>query len=370
MNSKSPKNLVIVAAKDAGGCNSLIPVINRLKKTYKLITVADYPASLIFNKNNIKVDIFKRYLSKRECDRLFLKESPVSVLLGTSWRKSIEDSIVEGASRYNIPSIGILDSWLRYDERFSANKNRWFYLPDYLVVMDRNVKRDMIKLGAPKHRIFPIGNPFFDNIRKKGAKIKKKLKGQVIRREKKRILFLSEPNSLFNGNPQFMHRDKLGYDEFVVLKDLVEIVRKIETRRKAKIELLLKLHPAERNPRKYRNFIDKRKVKVVNGELYKLMYSVDLVVGMQSMGLVEACILNIVNLSYQPGLKTKEMLVTNRLRVGQFCYSKKGCEQKIEKLLFDRASRKRSIDKMKSFLPVAGITGRAVAFIYTVIDSK
>lgn len=370
MSIKTAKRTIIAAAKDAGGCNSLVPVINRFKRANRVVTIADHPASDIFSRNNIKVDILKSRLSKIELDELFLKESPVLTLLGTSWGDSVEDNIVEGASRHNIASIGILDSWLRYDERFSKNGNRWFYLPDYLIVMDENAKRDMIKLGAPKDRIFPIGNPYFDNIRKKGEMVRKELKAKALRSRGRIVLFLSEPNSLFNRSSGPAHLGRLGYDEFCVLRDLADIVKKIEARRKTKIKLLLKLHPAEKGSDKYRDFVDRKEVEVVDGELQRLMLRADLVAGMESMALVEACILGIINVSYQPGLKRKDMLLTNRLRVGQFCYSKKRCEEKIEKLLFDKISRKASIDRMKSFVPKTDITDKVVEFIYSVIDAR
>jgi hypothetical protein len=75
-----------------------------------------------------------------------------------------EQYLLLEARRAGISSVGILDNWGRYIERFSAGENgvEPMFLPDRLCVLDRRCFNDLISLGAPAENLAITHNPWVD----------------------------------------------------------------------------------------------------------------------------------------------------------------------------------------------------------------
>ena len=93
------------------------------------------------------------------------------------------------------------------------------------------------------------------------------------------------------------------------------------------------------------------------------MLSADLTAGMDSMVLVEACLLGCFSLSIQPGLTKKDHLITNILGIGDYCYREDEVETRIGKLPFNGLYRQEVSDRLKSFQVAPGASTKVCRLV-------
>ena len=86
----------------------------------------------------------------------------------------------------------------------------------------------------------------------------------------------------------------------------------------------------------------------------------DLVVGMHSMALVEACLLGRPVLSVQPGLRFADPLPTNRLGASRAVYRHEDLLPALDELLSNSAARVALASRAAGLLPTAGAARRVV----------
>jgi hypothetical protein len=86
----------------------------------------------------------------------------------------------------------------------------------------------------------------------------------------------------------------------------------------------------------------------------------DLVIGMSTMLLVEACLLGRVVLSIQPGLRFADPLPTNRWGVSRAVYSQEDIEPAVTSLLFDEAARVEAVARTAKIRVEPGAAQRIV----------
>lgn len=362
---------IMVAAKDAGGCQALLPVLKILRNfNYQIYCYAEDPARDIFEESKFDVCEYGRDIKNIKQEILTVK--PKVIFVSNSYGRSIEDIFVETGRELNIKTIGILDHWLLYDEKFNKGGDIWYFLPDKLIVMDEFAKKEMVDLGASPDRLIPLGQPTFDFLlgRKNSftydeyLKVRKELNTRSIF-----VLFLSQDMERFYGGPG--KRDHLGYTEYIVLEKIIEELRILNKKHNTEISLVVKLHPREEEG-KFAEYSNKYKhfTEIKNYDPYKLMFASDLIIGMDTILLVQACVIGLTNISFQPGLSKTDTLITNKLDMGIFSYSKKDGMEKIEKLLFDKEFKERARKKMKKFNMLPDASNRVAKFIMESINEK
>src|SRR5262249_46716575 len=94
----------------------------------------------------------------------------------------------------------------------------------------------------------------------------------------------------------------------------------------------------------------------------------DLVTGMTTMLLVEACLLGCVVLSLQPGLRLADALPTNRWGVSRGVYREEEIEPAVASLLFDEAARAEAVARTTKIQVEPGAAQRIVRVLDSLLS--
>lgn len=388
---------ILFAAQDPGSANALAPVIKKLSASITVNVLAAKYAVPMFAREKIRFTDCTS-CSDAELEQLIVSWKPEILVLGASAGLSIEKRLTLIARARGITTVSVIDYWSGYDDRFGERINkRHQYLPDYVCVIDRVMKNELLELGVPSGAIAITGNPsleasvkkiqrthlkiplsrvrrdFLDPARREERSVAPALherqvtpRGEEIARTRKdaansgnsivaslrsitgdtpsssllglakigshrggrdfemgstktkhakNLLYISTPFSSLRPNPY-------PFDEFQVLRDVLEY-----SRWKEYGQVVVKLHPKEAEG-KYDELIARypgvpiRVVKDV--DLYRLLGAATLIIGTNSIVLLEASIAGKPVVSYQPGLHPKDdVLVSNRRGLSKAIYDKK-----------------------------------------------
>lgn len=355
----SAANGILAAAQDAGGANALAPVLLELtKRGERLSVVAAGHAPSVLEKAGLAFERLAVEEAPRVVPELLDADPPALVLLGNSRGPSLEDVFVAEARARGVPTLGVLDSWLLYDQKFSGPRGPWTFLPDALIVMDDHAKREMTELGAPGERLLALGQPQLDHLAGLAGPLPEERRASArarlgARDGERLVLLLSQDMKRFYASAGGAGKI-LGYDEFVVLEQLERSLDRVSAKREP-VRLAIKLHPREDEDK----FRASKAVVVKRADPYEMMRASDLVVGMDTILLVEGGLLGLPTLSLQPGRVGKDSLITNRLGLGRCCYDPERLPEMLESLIFDEDERRAAVASMKRFPVSPGAAVRA-----------
>ncbi|MDO8584842.1 MAG: hypothetical protein Q7R85_01835 [bacterium] len=297
---------VLFAAQDPGSANALAPVIKKLSAKASVKVLGAKYAVPMFAREKIRATDCTSYSDAQLAD-VVVAWKPDIMVLGASAGLSIEKRFTLIARARGIRTVSVIDYWSGYDDRFGEKINkRHRYLPDDICVIDRVMKRELLELGVPAGAIAITGNPALEASIKK---IRTKTK------HPKNLLYISTPFSSLHPNPY-------PFNEFQVLEDVLGYAQW-----KDYGPVIVKLHPKEEEG-KYDELIARYPevpVRVVkDADLYRLLSEATLIVGTNSIVLLEASIAGKPVISYQPGLHPKDdVLVSNRRGLSRAIYHKK-----------------------------------------------
>jgi len=344
---------IFFAAQDPGGFNAILPVIKELKNNKK------FPLK-IFLANQSR-DIAKKggidyqdsnNLSDKKLVQLFQEGRPNLVFTATSTGTSIEKSLIKIAKKRKIPTASLIDFWSNYKIRFSdPGTENLIYIPDYILVIDEMMKKEMINQGFDPEKLIITGSPFFDTF---PSLIKTGQRGKV-------ISFFCQPLSeLFNRTA----KDYLGYNEIQVFRDLVESLEK----KKVKLPIIIKFHPRAKKLKKFDKIIKNSKMNILIEKklpVEALIEKSKLVMGMNSVVLFQAAMTGKLVLSYQPNLKKQDPLMSNRLKISTAVYEKKSLYPALKKLLSGK-NKKKNLILIKKYTKNKS-TNKVIDFIENII---
>ena len=188
--------------------------------------------------------------------------------------------------------------------RFSFTEgNELDTLPDLICAVDSVMEEDLVSVGVPKNRIAITGSPHFERLRSIKTRFKKQ--GRSFFRKKFGfkddeivVIFLSQPIKMDFG------KDKFGFDEEIILNDVIRAIKCQDWVRKARV--IWKPHPREKSKRFEQRFPSTpfSFSEFSDGDIMELMAGSDLVIGVFTMLLIEALLLGFCSVSYQPNKKT------------------------------------------------------------------
>lgn len=293
---------ILFSAFDAGGGNAVFPVAKEIlkNKSFKALILIGGPSKEIFKREKIK-HIDADVLRIKDLKTLVIKFKPNIFMGGTSAGLTFDKKILNEVKKLGAKTIYIFDYWSRYWERFSGDKKDFKYLPDMICVMDDRAKKEMMAEGIGRHLIKITGNPHFDYFQKnikKGAE------------DKSTILFVSQP---------YVEKKKeVGYDEFEVLDDILNVSRGIAD----DFRVIIRPHPKEKSG-KFNEYLDAR-VKIDDKTpIEKLLSRAGIIVGMNSMVLFQAAVAGKKVISYQPNLKTRDFSISSELGLSKLATTRK-----------------------------------------------
>jgi hypothetical protein len=257
---------------------------------------------------------------------------------------NLEKPFFAAARQLGIPSLAVLDHWMNYRLRFANEKGELLYTPDRIAIMDEQARQEMIAEGLDADRLVVTGQPAFDELAafRQAATLEhreniRQLLGVVP--AERMVLFASEPISTMCGTEPSQPLYP-GYTEQSVLGALVTALQRIARRRAEGIVLVVRPHPLEKLE-SLPHSIDGplRLVLDGRGKGRDVVRAADLVTGMTTVLLVEACLLGCVVLSLQPGLRLADALPTNRWGASRGVYREEEMEATLTDLLFNETTR-------------------------------
>lgn len=312
---------ILFVATEYGSFNVIYPVLKKCCKKYRsgYIGIKD-----IFENNLVYKDIIVKV---NDINYNNFNKFDVFVT-GTSMYSNIEYNIWKYARKNSKKSICVLDQCKDYKDRFSRN-NRFFF-PDIICVMDEKSKETLSSICFDQNRIAVTGSPYLEDVLKNKIDLRKKREIRETLRlyNKKVITFCTEYIA------KTKEKEKYGYDELDILKD---IIMYIKNRGKDKYKLIVRVHPND-SKTIYEDYLNKIK-NIVDFEVItmdsknKLLQISDVVVGITSTILIEADILGLSIISYQPVKGKKQVYLFNEIIEEKTIISKKNFFKKIDKLL-------------------------------------
>lgn len=271
----------------------------------------------------------------------------ISLLVtGTSWNSQVEVQALDLCKNNGIPTAVVLDYWNSYATRFRQVDGTYIF-PDYYIVMDELAVREAIEEGVPQGILYPLGHPGLDRFVSRHSYGSLPI---VDQQETLRCLFLSQPLSQLYG-------ESLGYTEQQVLEDCIDAAGKI-----AKVQMSVKFHPKDNAA-----YSSSYKDMTVQGQLEDLIPGFDVVIGMNTIGLLHTILMGKEAICYQPNLRGPDYSITNKLGLTKPVSSKDQLVQELSALL--RSHYKTPIQKLDAWPWMDGkSTERIASFIQEVIS--
>ncbi len=150
---------ILFFARDPGGANSLIDIINACSEVYDCSVYAKDFACTSFTQTKIE------YIEVGdENDFLARIKNYDLVFTGTSYGDDLEHLIWEKAQEVGVKCIAYLDHWMGY-ERFFNNKQEKYIFPQYLIVVD-NIAKDYVVQKFSNHNfdVIALGSTFLEKL--------------------------------------------------------------------------------------------------------------------------------------------------------------------------------------------------------------
>lgn len=281
-----PFNLLFVATQ-FGSFNVIYPILKACSNRHSIgyIGIKDFEGTMIYKRVTAgDVEIDHGGLNRFD---LFIT--------GTSPYSEVEYKIWQYAARLNKKSICILDSHKDYERRFLKN-NRYFF-PDIICVMNEGTKGFLSSMNIDPYRMVVTGSPYLDSIYKYKLMDKERdmMKNGMLQGRKKIITFCTEYIAATG------EKGKYGYDELQILDDILYCIKSL---RMDNFKLFIRLHPKD-SIVFYEDFLKRFDTEidyefVRNDPEHKLLQLSDIVIGITSVILLEASILGLNVVSYQP----------------------------------------------------------------------
>lgn len=312
---------VLVFTREAGGAETLAPVLKQLGKKLSLLIVASQHARERFDRHGIVYHSLPDH-SEEAFERLCVKErGGLPKVLFTSatsmpFIDMTERHLWMWAKKRGIPSVAVLDQWNNYALRFSGpGKGEYLkYFPDVVAIMDEFALRDMKEEGIPENLLRITGHPALEDLVKSReylltmrAGIRERLN---VGSDTKLILFASECIG------RDFH-DEFGFDEKVTFDMTLASLKNISAETGMRLHLGIKLHPENviedigDGETEIASAASPVVISVHRSEIpyRQLIVAADIVVGMVSMLLVESAVLGVPVVSVQPNATPKARLV-------------------------------------------------------------
>lgn len=370
---KSPN--VLAVCGDPSGANAVAPVIETLRgqRRVSVRALAYREAHGIWEKRGLGHQELKTPWDPSSAAR-HLEEAGASLLLaGTSFNDiGMEKHFTTSARLMGLPSLAVLDFWSNYAVRFSNQGRDLACVPDRIAVMDDWAVKEMVKEGFSPSCLVVTGQPARDDLAGWRVRFTPEIRrvtrlrlgaaeGELL------VVFASQPLSGLFGtdqsNPLFC-----GYDEQRVARALLQALEHIAQRSCRSIGLVIRPHPRE-SPDSF-NWVRGQLVRVLvsgEGESRNVAMSADLVTGMNTVLLVEACYLGCVTVSLQPDLLVTDTLPTNRLGLSYPAYSYQEVEPVVERMLLDQDARSQALARLGEMRLDNQATSRVVSLVYQMI---
>ena len=358
---------VLAVAGDPGGANALLPVLRALREAGVDVVACPYreavtswaPAAI----STLPLD------DSTDPAQLLRQARPSFLLTATSMNGvDLEKRFIVAARSMQIPSLAVLDFWSHYRERFADSSGALAYMPDHIAVMDDLARDEMLRCGFDAARISVTGQPAFDELRGWRRQFSAERRASVrcglgAGPDDLLIAFLSQPLSETVGN-------KFGFTEISVLEQVTAALVSIQRRHPEKrLVLVIRPHPREQVG-KFEHLVRTELNRLVSGDgdRREVVMAADLVVGMNTVLLYEACLMSCITLSVQPDPQGGDVLPSNRAGWSRAVYNPDNIEPTLEQMLLDEKERAAIWARLAAIVPPQDATSRVVELIQRMVS--
>lgn len=358
---------IVAIAGDPGGAAALAPVLRLLRQQDRPVQALAYRQAVTHWRNSgLTVEELAESTDCAAAQQRLVDLGATILLSATSDNGvNLEKRFLAAARRLGIPSLAVLDHWMNYRLRFANPKGELAYLPDRIAIMDEQAREEMLAEGLDASRLVVTGQPAFDELAALRRSVTPQQRQAIrhmlgVANDERMVLFASEPISLMCGTTPSQPLYP-GYTEQTVLRTLAGALERIARRRTEKIVLVVRPHPLEKTDSLHVSV--QRPLRLVldgRGKGREVVLGADLVTGMTTMLLVEACLLGCVVLSIQPGLRLADALPTNRWGASQGVYREEEIEPALLRLLFDETARADAVTRTAKIHVEPGAARRIV----------
>lgn len=157
---------ILFVAHDIGGGNLLATLAKQLRyKSHTLNLVASGPSLNLWRKLGLNPTKIHRSASNQSIVGVVLRGKPQVIVTGTSIGSGLEKRFWKLAKILNVPTIAMIDGWVKIAERFVEKRTAIGVLPNRFGVVDRTTGQELIKIRtiAP-NRVDIIGHPYLQEI--------------------------------------------------------------------------------------------------------------------------------------------------------------------------------------------------------------
>ena len=276
MTSSPTAPAVLLVSHDAGGAEILAAWRRKNKESFSFQHCLEGPARRVFARHFGALDL----VGLEAIDRL----TPGSwILTGTSLEANLERDAIARSRSQGTRCVSFLDHWDLYTERFGSLEGWRSHLPDEVWAGDSYARDKALRDGFPPERLRLVDNPCFEWIRSLAPARSDVPGGQ-------RVLYICEPVSL--KLKAAFGPGAAAYDDEVT--NVRKFLKSLGGREAAGWTATLRPHPLEK-PAKYEALLTDAPAGSVavsrEPDLLADLRAHDVVVGVESMGLVIALLL-------------------------------------------------------------------------------
>ena len=361
---------ILIFSADPGGAECLIPVIRELPEDIEPVVMSKNTACRIFEKysapflrvNDMKFHDIEAKLDDYAIDAVLTSASSLPE------KDMTEKLLWRWAGKKMIPSVAVLDQWQNYADRFSGvdEAERLTYLPDMIAIMDELAKREMKDAGFPEERLCVTGQPALENFVKLAEQAKRPDKENRLKKSKEDMII-----TFFSQPMRALHGDGIGYNEKMVLDDILSVAAVLQEEWKKTIKVLCKLHPKdEMDDLKFKSHGSSVKPQFVRDEYSnpELIVSSDIVIGMASIMLIHSVIAGIPTICYEPSVeKRSSRCMPVRIGAIPHVVTKNSLTELIKKLYRDPAFMKKYLQDQMLCGTHKGAAGKVAALVVSML---
>ena len=313
---------VVFCATDSGGIRNIVPILSRCTKKCIRPTLITRLAHVCMIGEYVSASADVKFTddwSTSQLFNLFKNIKPDLIITGTTRYQSPDRQLILYGKRNSITTVSILDEWFNYRLRFlDEGTGELIFLPDAIALQDEQAREESVAEGIPEEICHITGSPALAELTKEAdlmihkgpdiPKIIEKFNDEII------VIFLSETHAEDYGtipDSSGPLGPYLGYTEITVRQSILRVLSRINR----KFVFIEKLHPSAKKENSVEYVPDNVRYLVADrsDQLWPLVWHGDLIIGMRSMGLLEAHILGCEVISFQPGLKVKDNCTAVRL---------------------------------------------------------
>lgn len=360
---------------DAGGAAAVAPVLRRLK-TIKQVCIKSFaygPGVAVLKSRGVEVEEIPLGAGEQAVVDLWRAWDPDVLLSASSVNADEYEKIcIRQARLDDVPSLVVMDSWSSYGKRFGPREGEFDALPDMIALPDARSRLEWIAAGVPENRLSITGHPAFDELAAFRASMTPTRRMEIrtkfsIQPNEWMVVFLSQPIRQLTQSPnaRFIYP---GYNQYEVFSRLVLTLQREAVVQARSGVIVVRPHPREDEPPKMKSSDYVRIVCDREFDVREIMMASDLVTGMASIALVEACYLGCLTLSLQPGALYPEAVASNIAGVSASVRTWDEFDQKTAGMLFDSNVRAEYASRLREFQVDGKSTDRVVDLLLSMTN--